>query len=835
MGDNVVEIKIVGTGISETGAQFEGLSEDAVEALNDIASSAGAAASALGDSAGEVDGYASSFVEAGDLLAEAGEKAKGAGEKAHESGIEWGELGEKVLEVAGELGLTISVLEGLKEAVSIDADIQKTQIAITSLTGSVAVANEVIEQMEKLAKDDAIAFPELLPAAQRMVAMGFALDDISPAMDAAANASWALGSSLESVTERMDGMALSGMAGGRQLKTVGLNSEALARVMGVTTAQMEEAFKGLTIDQRLEVLTIAMQKFAGAAQAQSAGMTGGWVEVKNAWHETFGEIGKDIEPLTAGLEKVAAWSGKAAANLLKMAFASPNDSISMAKLAEADNKEDDFGNPPSGAAIETPEQKLARIRAAAAAAAELNKGVLAKKRQDFITSYDERLADMKAFHEVSKEAELAFRQDELAAAKAKGPGFAPVVHQVNNQVGNLSQEVDKQHDAAMAKDAIDASRAQLAADEAVNEAATKMQEEGAKLDALNLRFAEANERYAARQTAAAKKNADAVIAIDKIEEEGKIRHAQAIEGIDDDAAQERLDRGEISKSEYLRIKQEEIDKAYQMEVEAIARERALLASSTTDPDKLASGNASLDNRGKAAGDKHDAATAKNKDEQYAADKAKIKGYLDEIDGDITRNLNKWVSGQESFGKAMTGVWKDLAKSAVTSIEQIIEKQLEQLAIQKIMKALGMDTSNGGQQSANNQKIAAGNAGLASSEAAMGAASIFAYTLAAGGDIPGALEQAAVALAIGETFAGAAAVSAEGGADLPNHNTLGFLHPREMVLPAAHADVIRSLAAGGRSSSSSSNVNVGSVNYKGAQMPEKHFAAMAKRIQRNSNK
>jgi KaiC/GvpD/RAD55 family RecA-like ATPase len=836
MGDNVVEIKIIGSGISETGAQFEGLSDNAVEALNDIASSAGAAASALGDSAGEIDGYASSFVEAGDLLADAGDKARTAGEKAHEAGIEWGELGEKLLEVGSELGLTIGVLEGLKEAVAIDADIQKAQIAMTSLTGSAGKANEVIEQMEKLAKDDAIAFPELLPAAQRMVAVGFALDDIMPAMDAAANASWALGTSIDSVSARMEGMALAGMAGGRQLKALGLNSEDLARVMGVSTNQVAEAFKGLDVDQRLEVLTIAMQKFAGTSKAESAGLAGQWIEVKNQWHEAFGAIGKDIEPLVSGLERVAKAAGWAAEMLAK----APGLGIQPGERGKALSGWDMTQGTAPASGEKTEEQKAAERKAAIAAALELDKGALAKKRQEFLTSYDEQLADMRAFHEVSKEEELKFRQDELAAAKAKGPGFAPVAHTVSNQVGNLSQEVDKQHDAAMAKDEIDASKAQLAADMAVGEAATKLQEEDAKLDAANLRLAEANERYAARQTAAAKKHADAVIALDRIVEEGQLRHAQAIEGIDDDAAQERLDRGEISKTEYLRIKQEEIDKAYRMEVDAIAAERALLKSTTTDPDQLAKGNATLDNRGQAAKDKQTSQTGANKKNELDAQKQQALQYIDPIVGAFSKGIEGMLSGTERFGTAWRNMTKEMLSGTIGALVQIGAKHAETAlaneAIHLLTEAGILKATVASQATADAAKVS-GTVATSDLEIAASAAVAAAATFASIAAIPivGPFLAPPAAAASYGTVMGMMALSAEGGADLPNYNTLGFLHPREMVLPAAHADVIRSLAAGGRGSSSSSNVNVGSVNYKGAQMPEKHFAAMAKRIQRNSNK
>ncbi len=244
------------------------------------------------------DTWAAGFQEIDLTAQKAGESAEEAGHKAHESESLWGELWEKLKEGIVELGLTIGAWEALKEAIEVDAEIQRTSIALEHLTGSAAAANEIIEQMEELAKEDAIAFPALLPAAQRMVAVGIALEDIKPLMDAAANASWALGTSLESVTGKLEGMILSGMASGRQLRSLGLSSEDMAKVMGVSADQVKTAFKNLDIDTRTEVMEAALKKFAGTAKAEAEGISGKWVELKNTWHEVMGSLGKDLEPVT---------------------------------------------------------------------------------------------------------------------------------------------------------------------------------------------------------------------------------------------------------------------------------------------------------------------------------------------------------------------------------------------------------------------------------------------------------------------------------------------------------------------------------------------------------
>ena len=108
---------------------------------------------------------------------QASESAKHASDEGAES---LGELGHKLLEVAEQAGVITSAFELFKESFTIYAEIQKTTIALTALTGSASAANEVIEQMERLSKSNAISFPELLAGGAAYGAMGIATDQLTP-------------------------------------------------------------------------------------------------------------------------------------------------------------------------------------------------------------------------------------------------------------------------------------------------------------------------------------------------------------------------------------------------------------------------------------------------------------------------------------------------------------------------------------------------------------------------------------------------------------------------------------------------------------------------------
>lgn len=94
------------------------------------------------------------------------------------------------------------------------------------------------------------------------------------------------------------------------------------------------------------------------------------------------------------------------------------------------------------------------------------------------------------------------------------------------------------------------------------------------------------------------------------------------------------------------------------------------------------------------------------------------------------------------------------------------------------------------------------------------------------------------IAAAGAFVGAMAigmVSAEQGADLPNRNTVGMLHPREMVLPAPLADVIRGLADQKGNSTTRSTEFSGDMHYHaapGESFTEAQWISMGKRALRN---
>lgn len=210
------------------------------------------------------------------------------------------DLSKEFVNLAGEATGLVSVFEVLKDSVEISAEIETTRVALEAFTGSAEAATEAMEELEDIARSEALKFPEILPAAQHMMALGFSAHDVEEAMKTAGNASWALGSPLESVSQRMGMMALSGMANNRMLRTLGISTKDLGTVMGVSGNEVSEAFKSMNQEDRLKALEEAMEKFGNMGAKQAKTLSGSWIEMKNEWHAAFLEIGDDL----SGVAKV---------------------------------------------------------------------------------------------------------------------------------------------------------------------------------------------------------------------------------------------------------------------------------------------------------------------------------------------------------------------------------------------------------------------------------------------------------------------------------------------------------------------------------------------------
>lgn len=198
------------------------------------------------------------------------------------------------------IGEALAVTEGLKEfgeeALTAAGTVQSVEIALTQLSGSADEAAAAISNIKDLAATEPFAFPDIAPAVQKMVALGVSMDQLPSAMQAVADAAAATGNQFNNVAQSFDRISSSGTLSARALVQLGLNTHDLATAMGVADEEVKTAFKDLDQTQRIDVLSQALEKFAGSAEAQAQGIAGQWQIFKNQFEEVMVAVGDALTP-----------------------------------------------------------------------------------------------------------------------------------------------------------------------------------------------------------------------------------------------------------------------------------------------------------------------------------------------------------------------------------------------------------------------------------------------------------------------------------------------------------------------------------------------------------
>lgn len=248
--------------------------------------------------------FGSLAVSAGDSVSPVTQSSDAIKQVGESSGEAEGSL-KDLAEQFTLLGESLAITEGLKEfgqeALTAYGTVQQVTIGLTALTGSATEAADVVEHIKEIAATEPFAFPEIAPTVQKMVALGVAADQIPGAMQAIADAAAATGNSFSAVANSFDRMALSGQAGTRQLVQLGVSTQDLANVMGITAEQVKNVFKALDESDRITVLEEALSKFAGTAEAEAQGISGQWQIFKNQFEEAMVGVGQALAPVTSDI------------------------------------------------------------------------------------------------------------------------------------------------------------------------------------------------------------------------------------------------------------------------------------------------------------------------------------------------------------------------------------------------------------------------------------------------------------------------------------------------------------------------------------------------------
>jgi len=201
------------------------------------------------------------------------------------------------------------------ESISFNAQMEQARIGFTTMLGSAERAEAFLRDLADFAARTPFEFTELLDASKRMLAYGFAAEDVLPMMEAVGNATAALGlgaQGIDRIILALGQMRAKGKLSGeemRQLTEAGIPAwEMLAEAMGKTTAEiMDMQSKGLIpADRAIKMLIEGMNK---RYPDMMKNMENTWYSVtstiKDVWRMTIGAVTKNLfQGVLSWLQKV---------------------------------------------------------------------------------------------------------------------------------------------------------------------------------------------------------------------------------------------------------------------------------------------------------------------------------------------------------------------------------------------------------------------------------------------------------------------------------------------------------------------------------------------------
>lgn len=246
----------------------------------------------------------------GDSLEESGRKGRKAGDDATAGLDKIASQLNKFSSAATGLGLALTgaftapVAAVTYLGVSMNNVEQSATIAFTKMLGSAKAAGSYLEELKNFAAKTPFEFPDLIKAAQRLMAVGFAANQVKPLLTAVGDAVAFFGGGADEINRVT--LALSQMQGRGKVATQEMNQltealipawQILADKMHITQAELRDMVeKGLVpADQAISMITAGLnEKFGGAMDAASKRFKGLTSTIKD-------ELGLISKELTEGL------------------------------------------------------------------------------------------------------------------------------------------------------------------------------------------------------------------------------------------------------------------------------------------------------------------------------------------------------------------------------------------------------------------------------------------------------------------------------------------------------------------------------------------------------
>lgn len=228
--------------------------------------------------------------------------------QADKAGSKIGTIFKNAFSVTLGVGMFEALKKGFKStvgtAISFNSMLQTAQIGFATMLGSAEKAQKFLEDMADFAVKTPFEYPELLEAAKRMLAYGFAAEEVLPTLRAVGDASAALGAGSEGIdriTLALGQIRAKGKLSSeemRQLTEAGVPAwHILAEAMGTTVPELQKMVsKGLIPGAKaVEMLTAGMTKrFGGMMASMEDTWQGVTSSIKDIWRMTVGTLTQNL-------------------------------------------------------------------------------------------------------------------------------------------------------------------------------------------------------------------------------------------------------------------------------------------------------------------------------------------------------------------------------------------------------------------------------------------------------------------------------------------------------------------------------------------------------------
>lgn len=209
------------------------------------------------------------------------------------------EMGEKITNA-----VTVPILNLGKEMVLAADKFRQAEIAFTTMLGSAEKATAFLGDLRQFAVSTPFEFPDLIQASKKMLALGFAADEILPKMKVIGDAVSGLGGNaqvFDRIVLALGQMKAKGTVSAEEMKQLaeaGIPAwQALADKIGVTVPEAMEMAKKKQIDSATAIAAIQQdmaQRFGGLMEEQAKTIQGRLSNLKDTVGFIMADLGKEV-------------------------------------------------------------------------------------------------------------------------------------------------------------------------------------------------------------------------------------------------------------------------------------------------------------------------------------------------------------------------------------------------------------------------------------------------------------------------------------------------------------------------------------------------------------